>query len=597
MPLPVPPSLGAFSLSRCFKRLAAAWFAVNAAALTAGGPFNTTEYAAALPSWLWVAGTAGVFLLLSLPALRSRHPLDDYYLLGGSLLYGVGLVGSYTGAASYGFVGVVLLALALLWYPLLKQPDFHPFPFSMPRKAALIGTAVCGVLLAAVTGTVTCLRYANYQSPNYDFGLFCQMFHYLKETLLPLTTSERNQLLSHFAVHLSPIWYVLLPAYCLFPSPYTLQIAQAVVLALGLIPLYLICRKRGLSPKATLAFSGLYALYPALSTGAFFDIHENCFLPPLLLTLFACYEYGKYKGLFLAAAGVLLVKEDAAVYLLFFALFLFFSEKERRRALWLAGMGIGYFLLAILWLQWQGEGAMFGRYDNLTGTEGLLSLPDTLLRNPGFFLTQLFHTDSGDGGKLLYLFQLLVPLAGLPVLARRPGRLLLLAPLLLNLLTQYRYQYDIGFQYSFGIAAFLFYAAVLNTSELPPRWRPRLLLYAGAACLLLFQTAVLPFLNNQVALVRENAALNAQLDEAMDAVPEGASVTASTMFVPHLSQRDVLYELTYHPTPDTDYLVLDLRPAYQSESMAEAAPFLEAGYEVVACWEDAAAILRAPAEG
>ena len=41
------------------------------------------------------------------------------------------------------------------------------------------------------------------------------------------------------------------------------------------------------------------------------------------------------------------------------------------------------------------------------------------------------------------------------MLARRPGRLLLLAPLLLNLLTQYRYQYDIGFQYSFGIAAFL----------------------------------------------------------------------------------------------------------------------------------------------
>ena len=279
MPLPVPPSLGAFSLSRCFKRLAAAWFAVNAAALTAGGPFNTTEYAAALPSWLWVAGTAGVVLLLSLPALRSRHPLDDYYLLGGSLLYGVGLVGSYTGAASYGFVGVVLLALALLWHPLLKQPDFHPFPFSMPRKAALIGIAVCGVLLAAVTGTVTCLRYANYQSPNYDFGLFCQMFHYLKETLLPLTTSERNQLLSHFAVHLSPIWYVLLPAYCLFPSPYTLQIAQAVVLALGLIPLYLICRKRGLSPKATLAFSGLYALYPALSTGAFSTFMKTASFP------------------------------------------------------------------------------------------------------------------------------------------------------------------------------------------------------------------------------------------------------------------------------------------------------------------------------
>ena len=69
----------------------------------------------------------------------------------------------------------------------------------------------------------------------------------------------------------------------------------------------------------------------------------------------------------------------------------------------------------------------------------------------------------------------------------RPGRLLLLAPLLLNLLTQYVYQYDTGFQYSFGITAFLFYAAALNGAELSPRLRPRALLGAGAACLLLFQ--------------------------------------------------------------------------------------------------------------
>lgn len=48
MPLPVPPSLGAFSLSRCFKRLAAAWFAVNAAALTAGG--RSTLRSMPLPS-------------------------------------------------------------------------------------------------------------------------------------------------------------------------------------------------------------------------------------------------------------------------------------------------------------------------------------------------------------------------------------------------------------------------------------------------------------------------------------------------------------------------------------------------------------------
>ena len=34
-----------------------------------------------------------------------------------------------------------------------------------------------GVLFVAVSGGVTCLRYANYRTPNFDFGLFCQMFH------------------------------------------------------------------------------------------------------------------------------------------------------------------------------------------------------------------------------------------------------------------------------------------------------------------------------------------------------------------------------------------------------------------------------------
>ena len=63
---------------------------------------------------------------------------------------------------------------------------------------------------------------------------------------------------------------------------------------------------------------------------------------------------------------------------------------------------------------------------------------------------------------------LLIPLGGLPLMAGRPGRLLLLAPLLLNLLTQYVYQYDTGFQYSFGITAFLFYAAVLNGAGVIP---------------------------------------------------------------------------------------------------------------------------------
>ena len=116
--------------------------------------------------------------------------------------------------------------------------------------------------------------------------------------------------------------------------------------------------------------------------------------------------------MFASALAVMLVKEDAAVYVIFSPC----SSVSRRRTggtpLSLGAFALLYFALALVWLQAAGEGAMFGRYDNLTGEDGLLSLPKTLLRSPGFFLTQLFHTSSGDSGKWLYLFQLLVPLAG-----------------------------------------------------------------------------------------------------------------------------------------------------------------------------------------
>ena len=52
-------------------------------------------------------------------------------------------------------------------------------------------------------------------------------------TGLPVTTCERDRVLSHFAVHVSPIYYLFLPFYALFPSPVTLEVLQALLLAFG----------------------------------------------------------------------------------------------------------------------------------------------------------------------------------------------------------------------------------------------------------------------------------------------------------------------------------------------------------------------------
>jgi hypothetical protein len=83
--------------------------------------------------------------------------------------------------------------------------------------------------------------YWNNATSCYDMGIFSQMFYYMREYGSVLTTCERDGLLSHFAVHFSPIYYSLLPFYCLFPTPATLLVCQAVLVGSGVIPLVLIC--------------------------------------------------------------------------------------------------------------------------------------------------------------------------------------------------------------------------------------------------------------------------------------------------------------------------------------------------------------------
>ena len=142
---------------------------------------------------------------------------------------------------------------------------------------------ICGVFGGFVIGAVTCYRHLRFAAPNFDFGLFVNMFHNMKKIGLPLSTAERDVLMSHFAVHLSPIYYLLLPFYMVFPSPLTLQIGQAVVLASDVVPVVLLCKSFKLSGKSTMLVAFIYSLYPAVSVWCFFYIHENCFLAPLLL--------------------------------------------------------------------------------------------------------------------------------------------------------------------------------------------------------------------------------------------------------------------------------------------------------------------------
>ena len=496
-----------------------------------------------------------LYLVLSLMALIIHSTAADSWALGtAAFLYATTI--AITARSLYVGLGVCLVLGILLWYLFSRKGG----GLALSPKQTIPLAVLATVLFAAFTATVTVLRYMTFRAPAFDFGVFVNMFHNMKERLLPLTTIERDGLLSHFAVHVSPVYYLILPFYSLFPSPITLQIAQAVILASGVIPLYLLSRKLQFSHGATLFWCCAYAFYPALAGGCFFDLHENAFLTPFLLWLFYALETKKTVPLYLFALLTLTVKEDAAVYVAFLALFLLIDKRQYRHGTALLFLSVSCFLLESFLLAHYGEGIMNYRYHGYFNGDGsMVDVLLNLLRNPSLVFQYIITPE-----RLEFLLLMLIPLLGLPLLfGRRPSRLLLIGPfLLVNLMPQYDYQYSIFFQYAFGSLAFLFYAAMLNASEKRTPAKHAMPILCAAFALMLSFSSVLPR-GEVLEDYRQNRETYQALEAYLALVPEDASVKASTFLVPHLAQRKEIYGMdTKHPT---DWVVIDLRyPTWES---------------------------------
>ena len=439
-----------------------------------------------------------------------------------------------------------------------------------PQKAHRIYPwmlAVSAILFVVFVSIWTVSRVLSFSTPTYDFGIFSQMFYNMKTSGLPMTTVERDGLLSHFHVHVSPIYYLLLPFYWLVPEPATLQVLQAIVLVSAVIPLWKICRGRSLHPLASLLVCLMLLVYPAYSGGTSYDIHENAFLAPLILWLLYSIERKSSLLTILFSLLTLFVKEDAAVYVAVIGLYVFLNgilhAGQNRR--WGIGMGIGIITGSILWFLYvtgfiasRGDGVMTYRYQNFMydGSGSLVSVIKAVILCPMKALYECV-----DREKLSFIGLTLLPLLGLPLFTRRYERYLLLIPyILVNLMSDYQYQHDIFFQYTFGSVACLFYLTVLNISDLKVDWiRVPVLLAALAIGTSLFCTNVLPKAKQYHNNYQAGKTHYASVRETLSLIPGDASVSATTFYTTYLSQRQVLYDVKYASTAhilSTEYVVL-----------------------------------------
>lgn len=521
---------------------------------------------------------AVVFLLTALLSKLLPDTAERWMLFAAAVvLSGAALAASFTWA----FLAACVLVLAvLLLYALcgwngsglargVRRPEQKVY-----RWAAVATALMFFVLVSAWTVA----RVYSFSVPTFDFGIFAQMFHSMKTSGLPITTVERDGPLSHFAVHVSPIYYLLLPFYYLVPQPATLQVLQAAVLASAAIPLWKLGRHHNLTPLTRLLLCGALLVYPAYAGGASYDIHENAFLTPLILWLFYGIDRRSVSVTAIAAVLTLMVKEDSAVYVAVIALYLMLRSvlsKDSKWGLFTGGVlligALGWFLAVTGYLAEHGDGVMTYRYKNFMydGSGSLVTVIKAVLLSP---MKAVF--ECVDAEKLQFIALTLLPLAGLPLITRRYERYLLLIPyLLVNLMSDYQYQHDIFFQYTYGSTGCLIYMTLVNLADIRID-RQRIVALAaalaiGTGC---FAAQIIPKVTRYTGYLFTYDGYYGSLRQVLDVVPEDASVAATTFYTTYLSQRDTLYDVRYASIEHTlscEYVVVGVTDSNSLKKFAE----------------------------
>lgn len=449
-------------------------------------------------------------------------------------------------------LAVIVSAVLILLFVQLPVKDF------LEKHKKIVWWAVLSLSIVYVFYLCVVVYYKvkTIEVSTFDIGIFSQMFERMNTDWTPITTLERDRVLSHFAVHVSPIFYVMLPVYKIFPYVETLDILQVLVAFSAIIPLKLLLTKLKLSQLTNILIVAWFVLFPVITTAGGTHLHENCFLTALIFWLFYFIVSERKLGIIGSTLLLLLVKEDAFIYVISIgAYFLlqkrFTLSKTTKVRILLADiiLPLVYFVFAMYLLSVYGEGGMVSRFDTYlqNGESGLLMVLKNLLTHPEYVISTIFTAK-----RLGYLFLMLAPLCFLPLVQRSWENYLLALPLVvINLLPNWPYQYDIGFQYSYGSAALLFLMAILSLEEL---YLHKILQEKFVVLTVAIGIVVSGILLHQlthkwsfnIGYYHQNKQNFDDIRSTLESLPAESSVVAEHPYTSVLKKHQKLYDIFYH---------------------------------------------------
>ena len=379
---------------------------------------------------------------------------------------------------------------------------------------------------------------------------------------------------SHFGNHAEFFAYVLLPFYAIRQNSGTLMLIQSAVLGAAAIPLYKLVRRHiDRWPACILVLT--YLLYPALHGENLFEFHFLPLGPFLLWWAWYFLEARRDRWAALFVLLTLSCREDVSSWVAVLGLYFLLTGRRPRAGLLLAVLGTLYCCtLKFIAMPYVGGGESFTTiYKDLVpqGGKGFGSVVMTMLANPAFTMSTLAEMD-----KLIYMLQILVPLAFLPF--RRPIWLVLAIPgfFFTVLSTHYGPLVSINFQYSAHWIAFFFPGVALGLEWMERHsaasGQPGLAALRRRAALATMICMALPLsyqfgaifqrTNSWGGPIKYTFGIDAEGKRRHEAaerlvrhLPPRAKVSGSGFTTPFISNRPDAYNMTISNETDAAYLV------------------------------------------
>lgn len=399
--------------------------------------------------------------------------------------------------------------------------------------------AVVVLVLFAVYAAVSVRRHQLLLTSGYDLGIFEQSVRSWSRGEWP-TSRLKGVGYPLLGDHFSPIVALLAPAYRVVPSPLTLLLAQAMLFAVAVIPLFRFCRNR-IGAGTAVVVAAAYALSVGVTRAVTFDFHEIAFAVPLLAFALVALVERRFGAALGWSLPLVLVKEDLGLTAAAIALLVAWRCPALRRLALTLAAG------EVVW----------------TAAVMLLVIPAINPARANAYTSHITLNGIADPASLrikLATAAVILASSGFAAL-RSPGLLAAVPTLGWRFLSDNPAYWGTGYHYGAVLVPVVLVALaeVLAEDEIRPSLRRVVLAGTLGVAVASGLTSDL----REVARPRfwHTPAEVSDTRELVRGIPDGASVAASNWLAPQLTGRADVALFGKDADPGTEYVVADLGSA------------------------------------